>query len=343
MKKSILLFILLLAASVLQAVAQWMPDTVLGHGYQMQYIEQPADYAGPERCTIVRKLARGPKPRAAVLYIHGYNDYFFQAEEGDRFVDSCYDFYALDLRKYGRSILPGQRKFQAHSLKEYFPDIDSALSVIGRESRYGGPVVMMGHSTGGLISAYYLTLNPDAPVCALILNSPFLDWNFNGFMRKVAIPVTGFLGRIFPGMEISQGSESLYAQSLLKKYHGEWNFNTAWKTEKPEKVEASWINAISSAQKALRGKHHMIDVPILLLHSDKSVYGNKWKEDFRHGDAVLNIEHISKLGRGLGTDVTEVTIPGGLHDLALSSPEARAEFYTAVFSWLDKVLPHTSR
>lgn len=338
MRKTLLL-ILLLTVSVLQAVAQWQPDTVLGHGYQMQYVEQPADYSGAERCTIVRKLARGPKPRAAVLYIHGYNDYFFQAEEGDRFTDSCYDFYAVDLRKYGRSILQGQCKFQARSLKEYFPDIDSALSVIARDGRPDCPVVLMGHSTGGLISAYYLTLNPHAPVYALILNSPFLDWNFNGFMRKVAIPFVGFLSHIFPGMKISQGSESIYAQSLLKKYHGEWDFNTTWKTEKPEKVEASWIHAISSAQKALRGKHRLITVPILLLHSDKSVYGDKWTEEFQHGDAVLNVEHISKIGRQLGTDVTEDVISGGLHDLALSSSEARALFYNDIFSWLNAILP----
>lgn len=341
--KKFLILVILLAASLLQVAAQWQPDTVLGHGYRMQYIEQPADYAGPERCTIVRKLAACHKPRATVLYVHGYNDYFFQAEEGDRFVDSCYDFYALDLRKYGRSILPGQRKFQARSLKEYFPDIDSALTVIARDGRPHERIVLMGHSTGGLITSYYLTLNPQAPVDALILNSPFLDWNFNGFMRKVAIPFVGFLSHIFPNMKISQGSESLYAESLLKKHHGEWEFNTAWKTEKPEKVEASWVNAISSAQKALRGKHPKIAVPILLLHSDNSVYGNEWNDSFMRGDAVLNVEHISKLGRELGTDVTEVEIPDGLHDLALSSPAVRAAFYDAVFSWLDKVQPATCR
>lgn len=324
---------------MLNAVAQWQPDTVLGHGYQMQYIEQPDDYAGPVRCTVIRKLCSCPTPKAAILYIHGYNDYFFQAEEGDRFVDSCYDFYALELRKYGRSILPGQRKFQARDLKEYFPDIDSALAVIGRD-RPSEHVVMMGHSTGGLISSYYLTLEPqsDRRVKALILNSPFLEWNFSGFMRKVAIPLVGGLGRVFPGMKISQGKHSLYAESLLKQYHGEWTYNTQWKTVKPEKVEASWIRAISSAQKALRGKHDKIQIPILLLHSDRSVSGKEWTEDFQHADAVLNVKDIARLGRELGTDVTEVTIEGGLHDLALSAPEAREKFYTAIFSWLTKVL-----
>ncbi|MDE5642796.1 MAG: alpha/beta hydrolase [Muribaculaceae bacterium] len=338
MKLRRILTLLLLLVSLLTASAQWLPDTVFGQGYTMRYIDQPDDYAGPERCTVVRKLTTCQHPKAAILYIHGYNDYFFQAEEGNRFVDSCYDFYALDLRKYGRSILPGQRKFQARDMKEYFPDIDSALSVIAADGRPHRQIVLMAHSTGGLITSYYLTLTPQAPVEALILNSPFLEWNFNGFMRKIAIPTVGFIGRIFPGMKISQGSISLYAESLLKEYHGEWQYNTQWKTVKPEKVEASWIKAISSAQKELRGKHPKISIPILLLHSDNSVYGDKWDDSFLHGDAVLNVEHIARFGRELGSDVTEIAIPGGLHDLALSAEPAREAFYDAIFTWLRKII-----
>ncbi|MDE6332970.1 MAG: lysophospholipase, partial [Muribaculaceae bacterium] len=194
---------ILLLSTLPRVSARWQADTVLGQGYQMQYIDQPDDYAGKVRCTVIRKQTSCTHPRAAVLYIHGYNDYFFQAQEGNRFVDSCYDFYSLDLRKYGRSIMPGQRKFQARDMKEYFPDIDSALSIIAAERRNNEPLVIMAHSTGGLIASYFLTLNPESDVNALILNSPFLEWNFNGFMRKIAIPSVGFLGRIFPGMKIS--------------------------------------------------------------------------------------------------------------------------------------------
>ena len=32
----------------------------------------------------------------------GFNDYFFQAEMGRQFADSGYNFYAVDLRRYGR-------------------------------------------------------------------------------------------------------------------------------------------------------------------------------------------------------------------------------------------------
>ena len=111
--------------------AQWQPD-VLGDGYEMRYVEQPDDYSGKVRCTIVRKLSKCGLKRA-VLYVHGFNDYFFQSEMGDRFVDSCYNFYAVDLRKYGRSIIEGQKLFQVRDMREYFADIDSSLAQIKRD------------------------------------------------------------------------------------------------------------------------------------------------------------------------------------------------------------------
>ena len=56
--------------------------------------------------TLVR---RQPKPGArAMLYVHGHNDYFFQRHVADFYAGLGIGFYALDLRKCGRSLLPHQ-------------------------------------------------------------------------------------------------------------------------------------------------------------------------------------------------------------------------------------------
>ncbi len=64
----------------------WQPD-MLGHGLEMRYVDQGRDYAGSVRCTIVRLLSDcdGGSKRG-VLYIHGFNDYFFQWQMAERFV-----------------------------------------------------------------------------------------------------------------------------------------------------------------------------------------------------------------------------------------------------------------
>ena len=57
--------------------------------------------------TLVRR-AGGERSAHAVLYLHGWNDYFFQTHLADVLRRAGFDFYALDLRRYGRSLRLGQ-------------------------------------------------------------------------------------------------------------------------------------------------------------------------------------------------------------------------------------------
>ena len=111
------------------------------------------DYEGEVVCTLVKRTTDN-NTHDAILYVHGYNDYFFQRELGDSVNARGYNFYALDLRKYGRSLRPHQDAFFCKDLGEYFADIDTALATIRSEGNER--IWLMGHSTGGLITSYYL-------------------------------------------------------------------------------------------------------------------------------------------------------------------------------------------
>ena len=52
-------------------------------------------------------------------------------------------------------------------------------------------------------------------------------------------------------------------------------------------------------------------------------------------DAVLDARAISIAALGLGSDVTVTAVPGGLHDLTLSAPAVRADYYLRLFAWLN--------
>lgn len=330
MRQIISTLLLVLLGSVI-SFAQWRPD-VLGDGYEMRYVDQPDDYAGKVRCTVVRKLSDCSSGKG-VLYVHGFNDYFFQAEMGDRFVDSCYNFYAVDLRKYGRSIIAGQKMFQVRDMKEYFADIDSALAQMKRDGNR--EIVLMGHSTGGLTTSLYMNENPDTLIRALILNSPFLDWNQTKFQEKFLIPMVRGVARLFPDISIPQGGGDHYARSLLADYDGEWHYDTSWKLTVSPNVDSGWIRAIDMAQSVIQDDPD-IRVPILLMHSDRSFKDGDPDSMYSCTDAVLDVEDISKYGRRLGPAVTEVTVYGGLHDLVLSAKGVREPLYDYIFKWLDR-------
>ena len=163
-------YLWLVAACVvsLVATAQFYKPDVLGNGFEQHTFVMPDDYHGPVVSTLVRKLAPDTTHRA-ILYVHGYNDYFFQEEMAQKFIDWGYNFYAIDLRKYGRSLLPHQWEYEVRDMSEYYADIDSAISVIRSEGN--SRIVLMGHSTGGLTTSLYCDARRDnLPVDALILN-----------------------------------------------------------------------------------------------------------------------------------------------------------------------------
>lgn len=310
---------------------QWHTD-VLGDGYEARTVEQGSDYSGRVVSTIIRKRAMHDT-RRGVLYVHGFNDYFFQAQMGDEFISHGYDFYAVDLRKYGRSWIDGQKRCQVRSITEYYADIDSAVCEMTRSGIR--EIVLLGHSTGGLITACYVNDCKPTEVMALILNSPFLDWNLGSTERL--IPLVSWWGKWFPSTAIKQGLSTAYGESLLKRYHGEWDFNTKWKSLQSPDVDAGWVRAITEAQNSLRdGKCH-IAIPVLVMYSSRKIEGSVWNTEFNKGDAVLDPNDIRKFGAKLGTDVTLAKVTDGLHDLFLSSPNVRKRLYKYVFEWLQSV------
>src|SRR5438094_8278837 len=126
---------------------RWQPDRLLA-GFETLELAFADDYDGVVAATLVR-LPVANAERGAVLYIHGFSDYFFQRHMAERFAAEGYAFYALDLRKYGRSLRPHQHANFCKSLPAYYADIDAAIELIG------GPLLLAGHSMGGLVAALY--------------------------------------------------------------------------------------------------------------------------------------------------------------------------------------------
>lgn len=329
------LFLIVLSAISFAAHAEdfhngYSPD-VLGAGYECRYVVHPSG----KRCTVVRNRLDESGSRKAMVYVHGYNDYFFQRELGEYANNNGFHFYAVDLHGYGRSLQASEDAFDCRNMEEYFPDLDSVIAIARREGCQ--EIVLMGHSTGGLIASLFCQANRGTgKVQALVLNSPFLDWNFGGMMEKVLLPSVSGLGALFPRMVANGAGKNVggYAQSLLKQYHGEWTYNTEWKKPVAHHKRAGWVRAIHHGHKTVQ-KGCDIDCPILLMSSKRSEEEtDEWNDEMSRADVVLDVEEIQKYGAKLGKQVTPVQIDNGLHDLLLSSPSVRSAAYTTIFDWI---------
>jgi alpha-beta hydrolase superfamily lysophospholipase len=150
--------------------------------FDYQTIELSPDYEGKVTATLISsKFNVGD--RESVLYLHGYIDYFFHPHVCEKFINNDFDFYALDLRKYGRSILEHQRPNFCFDIEEYFEEITIAIRQINKTSN--ALIHLLGHSTGGLIASSYMNDGKEkSSIKSLILNSPFLDFNQPEFAKK---------------------------------------------------------------------------------------------------------------------------------------------------------------
>jgi len=177
-----------------------------------------------------------------------------------------------------------------------------------------------------------MTDEPSPLVKALMLNSPFLAWNMPPVLRNLAIPAISGLGRFMPNIRVHQRPDRGYAETLSAKYGGEWTYNTAWKPDILPDPDMGWVRAIHTAQQALRRK--TIKVPVLLMHSAESVKKGDDKEKYHRADAILDVYSISKYGKRLGDNVTEVSLEGSLHDISLSKKQIRECMYRTMLDWL---------
>ncbi len=309
----------------------YFPD-VLGDRFNKLTLSLADDYEGEVVSTLIRRNSESSTNKA-ILYVHGFHDYFFQEEMAKEFNQQGYNFYALDLRKYGRSYLSHQKMYNVRSLLEYDEEINIALQIIKSENN--DHVLLKGHSTGGLIVTNYAGNHLNSTLFhGVICNSPFYEFNLNIIERKIGIPILSTLGKHLPNKVIAVNKSNQYGQSLHKDHHGEWDFSMEWKPLEPPKVNLGFIRAIHKAQERI--KHNLIiDVPTLVMYSSKSIHEHFWSDKPIEGDAVLNVDHIRNYAQNIKGNVTSCQIENGMHDLILSKKPVRKKVYATVFEWIN--------
>ena len=304
-------------------------------GFYYNEIPLKKDYEGEAIATFIA-ASTNTGSRPTVLYIHGFIDYFFHPHLSDFFNESGFDFFALELRKYGHSILPNQHPNYCRSLEEYFEELDASISIIREEN--DRPLFLLGHSTGGLISSLYLNKGKFKNlISGLILNSPFLEVNVPGRLRTLLKPLSGLVSKVFPYAKISGMLTPIYPKSVHKDYNGEWDFNVSLKPLQGFPVYFAWSRAIMDAQDYIKEKS-AIACPVLLLHSSDSYLPKIHEQRVFESDIVLNVNHMKQIGPKLGSNVKLVEIRKAMHDVYLSPCPVRKQALMETKNWLQGVI-----
>ena len=154
-----------------------------------------------------------------MLYVHGWSDCFYQAHLAKTVEGWGYDFLGLDLRRYGRNLVPGQMAGWVRDLAEYDEEINAAVSLLRADH---DSVTMMGHSTGGLTVPLWVSRHPGR-VDGVILNSPWIDLQGSFLARALAGPLARSVRIAEPTTVLPIPSRDNFGRTIRREFGGEWD------------------------------------------------------------------------------------------------------------------------
>ncbi len=156
------------------------------------------------------------KSRKAYLYIHGFNDYFFQKEMGNCLLiqDTISMLWISDVTdaagNLGNTLLTYANRMSISRI---------SIQLLAQIRRDGNTdITLSGHSTGGLTVAYMAAMK-GARIGVnrvVILTARSLNGIFTAHARNVGAPIIEFLSKFSKNSKVKQAHCDGYSYSLFE-------------------------------------------------------------------------------------------------------------------------------
>ena len=246
-------------------------------------------------------LTDGP-PRALVLMIHGIAEHSGRYEAvGAQFVAAGIGAVAIDQRGHGTTEGP---KGHVETFDGFLDDVEDQLAEM---RSIGVPIILLGHSMGGLVSTAY-TISDRAKPDLLVLSGPLLGtdlpgWQITAVSKLAQLSPKLFLGPPFDTEVLSRDPEvgKAYNADPLIKPGG----------------SANLFLHLMTTMKATAARVNELTIPTLCLHG---------------GDDELVPASASEVLIGL-PGVERRLLPNLRHEV-FNEPEG-PELVASVIEWID--------
>ncbi len=254
------------------------------------------------------------KPEGILVISHGLGEHsgryknIIEKLEGQKI-----SLYMLDHRGHGKS---GGKRGHVNSFMEYIYDLKLYINLI-KEDHEELPLILLGHSMGGLIALKYALTYPE-DITGLILSSSLLMLSIEVPGWKTALG--NALSKYIPGMSIPTGLNPMdlsHDEDAVDAYENDpLVFG---------KVSARWYTETTAARIECLNRLQELKMPLLIFHGkeDKLV-------DYR---GSIEIEKKAK------SDIKELHIFEGLYHEPMNESEAeREKVLNIVNDWIKKII-----
>ncbi len=231
-------------------------------------------------------MAKAGDATRHVLLIHGLAEHIGRYDHVVRaLTESQWAVTAIELRGHGES--EGKRG-HVDRWEQYLDDVRAAAATID------GPVVLLGHSMGGLVALDVAIDGLPNGVQAIVLSDP----NVAVAVEAPAVKVMGakLLSRILPGLSLSNELDAAMIcrhQPVVDRY-----------LEDPlvySTITPRWFTEMLKSQERVVAHATSYDTPLLMLLGE--------------GDAICDWKASAALARNWGGEAKTITYPDLYHEI----------------------------
>jgi alpha-beta hydrolase superfamily lysophospholipase len=261
-----------------------------------------------------RRQEPAAAPRAVLLLVHGLAEHSGRYEHvASRYADRGFDCWRFDYRGHGRS--PGPR-VHVERFDEFLEDVAAARDHVA-EVTAGLPLVMVGHSQGGLLTLRLAVMRPGT-LAGVIVSSPFLGIHPAARPSAPLQIVANILSTFAKKLMFSKVAEPTFISrdpAVVDAYVADPLVSTT--------VSARWFTEVEHAQADTMDRAPELAVPALIMQSgdDRLV-----DPDATRRWAAAAPEHLAEF----------VEWPGLYHEM-FNEPE-RDQVFERMDQWLDRLL-----
>lgn len=281
----------------------------------MQPGEQTGYFKSFDDTSIYYSSIKVDKPRAIFLLIHGVGEHSGRYQRlKEAMVELGLSVYALDHRGHGRS---SGKRGHVKEFNDYLKDVKQLYELAVSENP-NTPVVIFGHSMGGVIAAQYALDHTD-DLFALILSSP-------GLVPAVDIPgwklkMASILSGLIPSASLANGITADMVSrdpDEVKKYEND-PLNHG-------KITARWGMEFQRAGQECLERAAELKMPLMVIHGT--------------GDLIVDYKGSETLFNNAKSEQKEIYLmPGLYHECLNEIPAEREKTLLTIRDWVDRTAP----
>ena len=237
------------------------------------------------------------------IYIPGNNDYFYLYDMANKLFDDGYNFYAISFPNFGLSSDIRNKNYSTfYSIPRLFKFIDFILL----KYKFNQIDLLMGHSTGALISIAYASENKN--VNKLILSSPLLDFYLKKNLKRIFHYLIAPIGLFLPKLNFKANVGDVNPTTSVEYNRNQ--FNTRHKSLLEIPTYAQWLAACSRIMMRIHQRKIRLTCPVIIICSDSST--EKLSEE---ADNAIDINDIVLHAPWLSYHVQIIHLEKSIHSV----------------------------